>query len=103
MADSAYRITCYNVGINGTISDGGVFRESSLSKALTVNCLNLRKNRALPDQTSKVPYVILADDAFPLSTRIMKPFSSRGLSHDQKIYNYRLSRTRRIIESTFGI
>lgn len=57
----------------------------------------------MPGQTVKSPYVIVAEDAFALSNRIMKPFPSRGLLHEQKMFNCRLSRARRIIESTFGI
>lgn len=45
----------------------------------------------------------MADDAFKLSKRIMKPYSSKNLSYIQKIFNYRLSRARRTVESAFGI
>ncbi|XP_050516555.1 uncharacterized protein LOC126891424 [Diabrotica virgifera virgifera] len=103
MCDSAYRFTYYNLEINGRISDGGVFRESNLSGALANNSLNLPPNRALPSRTSKIPYVLIADDAFPLTNRIMKPYPNRGLSDSEKIFNYRLSRARRMIESSFGI
>lgn len=103
MPDAKYKILYCNVGINGRVSDGGVFRESGLSKALLNNSLNLPLNKALPGRMEKVPYVIIADDAFPLSYRIMKPFPSRGLTYEQKVFNYRFSRARRIIESTFGI
>lgn len=33
----------------------------------------------------------------------MKPYSSKNLTHKQKIFNYRLSRARRTVESAFGI
>jgi len=51
-----------------------------------------------------LPYVIVGDEAFPLSKYLLRPYSGRGdLNKEQKIYNYRLSRTRRMIESSFGI
>lgn len=103
MCDANYKFTYYNVGVNGRISDGGVFRESNLNKALTNNTLNLPPNKALPGRTIKMPHVIVADDAFPVTGHIMKPYPNRGLSHSQKIFNYRLSRARRMIESSFGI
>lgn len=41
--------------------------------------------------------------AFKLSKRIMKSYSSKNLTYEQKIFNYRLSRARRTVESAFGI
>jgi hypothetical protein len=34
---------------------------------------------------------------------MMKPFPSAHLSYEQRIFNYRLSRCRRIVENAFGI
>ena len=98
-----YKFTYIDVGCNGRISDGGVFRSSSLSKALEENSLNVPKPATLDDEKTTVPYVIVADDAFPLKSYIMKPFGSRNLSSEQRIFNYRLSRARRIVENAFGI
>lgn len=51
-----------------------------------------------------MPYVFVADEAFPLTNRIMKPHS--GL-HDkgtiQRKFIYHLSRARRTVENVFGI
>lgn len=57
----------------------------------------------LPGRTKPMPYCIVADDAFPIKTYIMKPYSYRNLDLPTRVYNYRLSRSRRIIENVFGI
>lgn len=52
-----------------------------------------------------VPYVFVADNAFPLSTNMMKSFLGRsgGIPTPEKIFNYSHSRARGIIENVFEI
>ena len=50
-----------------------------------------------------LPYVIVADDAFPLKPHLMIPYSFLSLSKENRVFNYRLSRARRISENAFGI
>ena len=45
----------------------------------------------------------LGDEIFPLKPWLLKPYPGVNLSEEPLVYNYRLSRCRRIIENTFGI
>jgi len=47
----------------------------------------------------------MTDDAFALSVNIMKPYAGHnpGSSTPERIFNYRLQRTRIIVENMFGI
>ena len=50
-----------------------------------------------------LPFVFLADDAFPLKENIVKPYGHKQLTYYEKIYNYRICRGRRVVENAFGI
>lgn len=103
MADANYKFIYIDVGCKGRISDGGIFNQSSLYHAIENNTLNIPPPKQLPNSNVTTPFVILADDAFALKSYLMKPFNFRGQCRNEKIFNYRLSRARRMIESTFGI
>lgn len=92
-----------NVGANGRVSDGGVFANSSFSNRLNDNALHIPEPSPLPGTNDPVPYVFVADDAFPLQEHIMKPYSHPDLNTEQQTYNYRVSRARCAVERTFGI
>ena len=103
MVDANYRFLYVDVGCNGRVSDGGVFRNSSLNTAFERNSLNIPPPEPLPQQSFSLPYMLVADDAFPLKPFIQKPFNQIGLTTEKRIFNYLLSRARRIVENSFGI
>ena len=103
VVDADYKFTYVDVGCNGRISDGGVFKISTLSHALESTKLQITSECQLPGTDTVVPYAFVADDAFPLRPYILKPYGQRGLTKEQRIFNYRLSRARRIVENGFGI
>lgn len=78
----------------------GVFRESTLCHALSHNSLNIPPPEPLQGCTLPVPYMLVADEAFPLKEYIQKPFSQCGLTNEKRIYN---CRARRVVENAFGI
>jgi hypothetical protein len=103
LVDADYRFIYCDVGCNGRISDGGVFAGCSLDDALSKKIANLPHPRQLPGTNNICSYHIVADDAFPLKDEIMKPYPFRKCSTNQSIFNYRLSRARRVVENAFGI
>ena len=103
LVDANYKFIYIDVGSNGRASDGGVYRNSSLSQALEEGSLNIPYGRKLLGDTNAGPMTIVADDAFPLRSNIMKPYPGRGLNRERYIFNYRLSRARRVVENAFGI
>lgn len=92
MVDGDYCFTYIDIGANGRASDSAVFRDSTLNIALENNTLGIPEN-----------CVIIGDDAFPLRTNLLKPYSKTGLNNYEMIFNYRLSRARRVVENAFGI
>lgn len=79
------------------------FIQKALCAALNSNSLNLPPNAPLAGVPHDMPYVFAADEAFPLTQRIMKPYPQRNLSREQRKYNTRFSRGRHVVENAFGI
>ena len=93
VVDAEYNFLYIDIDTNGRVNDATVFSKSSFSRALATNSLNI------PERG-----IFLGDDAFPLKTNILKPFARYApLTQSQLIFNYRLSRARRVVENTFGI
>lgn len=62
-------------------SDGGVFEVSNIGKNLNNNKLNLPTAHAyLPGSSVTMLGFFIADAAFSLSIRIMKPYSGKNLT-----------------------
>lgn len=101
LVDADYKFILVSVGCNGRISDGGVFRASGFS-SFFANELSKQQRKPLPGRTKMIPSIIVADDAFPLQEDIMKPYPF-NVQGSRRIFNYRLSRARRMVESVFGL
>ena len=103
LCSARYSYLLVDIGAIGSASDGGTFAASGMKDALYNGSLSLPEDTYLPNTDKKCPYVITADDAFPLGCHVMKPFGGKYLEHQKQIFNYRLSRARRVSENTFGI
>nr|CAI5847068.1 unnamed protein product [Callosobruchus analis] len=78
-------------------------KNTSFHKALQENQLNIPMPESLPDREKVTPYVFVADDAFALTINFMKPYAGQLSQSPERVFNYRLSRARRIVENVFGI
>ncbi|KAJ8978160.1 hypothetical protein NQ317_016863 [Molorchus minor] len=76
VVDAQYRFIYIDVGTSGRMNDASIFGKSLFNEKLTTNSF------CLPDNS-----VFVADDAFPLRTNILKPYSRIGvLSQKQKFF-----------------
>ena len=71
VVDADYKFLYVDIGCNGRVSDGGVFKNSALYAALDNKSLSIPSPKPIP--------------------------------REKRIFNYRLSCTRRIVENAFGI
>jgi hypothetical protein len=47
--------------------------------------------------------VFVGDEAFALDENFLRPYPQKDLDHGKRIFNYRLSRARNVVENAFGI
>ena len=103
LVDAEYKFIWVEVGGNGSAGDAQVFNNSELKEAIDKSELGLPDPAPLPNDDKPMPFYIAADDAFALKKWLMKPFSKKNMSHSERVYNYRLSKGRGIVENAFGI
>lgn len=102
-ANADYEFIWCEAGVNGRISDGGAIKQTKFYKKLINNDLNIPSREKCKNSFEPLPYVFVGDEAFSLRPDFLKPFSRSSLTTERKIFNYRLSRARRLIENIFGI
>lgn len=104
IVDSNYEFIMVDIGANGRMSDGAVLTNTKFGQLLEHEVLNLPPPQILPNSNYQLlPFVFVGDEAFALKDNFMKPFPQRNLTREERVFNYRLSRARRIVENAFGI
>jgi len=55
------------------------------------------------DDGNVIPFSVVGDKAFGLGNHILRPYAKRNLNYTKRIFNYRHTRARRVVECTIGI
>nr|CAI5862343.1 unnamed protein product [Callosobruchus analis] len=95
IVNANYEFLYVHTGTNGRVSDGGIWNNTGICKRLKANKLNIPNPTTLLNTSDQFPYVFIEN--------LMKPYQQKGISHEEKIFNYRLCRARRVVENVFGI
>ena len=106
VCNAKYEFILVDIGEAGRNSDSGIYNSSLIGKAIDENMLNFPGMTTLPgyDQNVSFPYIFVADEGFALKPNMLRPYSRKNaFDASEFIFNYRLSRARRVIENTFGI
>ena len=103
LVDANYKFIYVNVGASLRARDAGVYNESTLKKVVLNNMVNLPPPATIEGIASKINVHIVGDDAFAMDKNLMKPYPHKSLDKEKRIFNYRLSRARRVVENAFGI
>lgn len=102
ICDAKYNFTLIDVGQYGSNNDSGVLANSDIGEVIENNKLKIPQKSIVPGTTLDIPYFLVGDEIFPLKPWLMRPFPGK-LPEAERIYNYRHSRARRVIENAFGI
>ncbi|XP_064122527.1 putative nuclease HARBI1 [Macrobrachium nipponense] len=103
LSDAKYKFLFADIGAEGGAGDGGTWQKCNLARAITNNRAGVPQYRNLPNDDEPIPFHIVADDAFALNPWLMKPYSHQSQDPTERICSYRLSRTCRVVENSFGL
>ncbi|CAN7978825.1 unnamed protein product, partial [Ixodes persulcatus] len=101
LVDHRYRFRYVNVGTPGRCHDAHVYRRSALAAVLQGPTLQMPM---VTVNGTTVPPLILCDQAFPLTSNMLKPYPRKDVKKDspQEGFNRQLSSARRVVENAFG-
>ena len=100
LVDAKHRFMDVYVGWPGSVHDARVFANSELYRLGRTG--TLFPKRSLEMDGVDAPVVILGDSAYPLLSWLIKPFPHGCTNREQRSFNYRLSRTRMVIENAYS-
>nr|XP_054932013.1 uncharacterized protein LOC129387239 [Dermacentor andersoni] len=77
ISDASYRFLYVEIGHFGSESDGGAFARSKFQELILANQIAIPEDSEI-GSIGKMPYVFVGDEAFPLETFMMRPYSRKS-------------------------
>ncbi|KAL4089146.1 hypothetical protein QTP88_024214 [Uroleucon formosanum] len=99
---SDYEFIYVDIGAYGKDCDSAVFKETVFWKLLETNKLDIPHAETVITNLN-LPYVLVGDEAFALSTNLLRPYRGKNLCIKIRVFNYCLTRARIYVECAFGI
>ena len=103
LVDAEYMFLWIDCGSSGSCSNAQIFNRNNSRAKIKNGSLELLAPEPLEQGGPDLHYFLLGDDAFALMPWIVKPYSRRQLTREERIANYRISRGRRVVENPFRI
>lgn len=99
MAAVNYEYIMVHVENNGHVSDLAVLQTTTFRNRLKDNTLISQVLQLLLVQQVHFIYVFVGDDFFSMWPNLLKSYSRSGLTNEKRIFSYRLSHARRVVET----
>ena len=103
ICNANYFVTLFDVGQYGINNDSGVLIHSNMGGYFEDHSDNIPQPESVEGcDFDLLSYFFVGDEMFPLKTWLMRPYPGK-LAEQERVFNYRLSRARRVIENCSGI
>ena len=95
VCDANYSFTMIDLRQYGSNNDSGILASSVLGEMFDNAEMNLpAPSKIYQSSDQDLLYYLLGDEISPLKDWLMRPFLGKGVTEEEKIYNYRHSRAR---------
>ena len=94
---------CVDVGSSESSLNAQIFNHSKVRKKIKNFTLGLPPPEPLGEGGPNLHYFLLGANNFALMLWIVKPYTRRQLTREDRIVNYSMYKGRRVVENAFGI
>ena len=97
-----YKFLAVDIGAYGRNSDSGIFGASRIGRLLEKGQSIMPAKASHPGRNDPMPHAIFTDEGFQFKEYILRPYPQTRQDECAEVFNYRLSRARRMIEISSG-